>query len=275
MPERQRVRSLKPFAGTLVVLALVIVQAGASRAQDATPAAAPGCAPEGAEVVEIPEAKLYVEYNATDGDVGVHAMLDTDGYTLLCVFDPNGTQILAVEPHGELRDLGLGSFFAESREPPTSEFGFDELEAAFPEGDYAISGTLFDGTGVAGTATFTHDVPAPPAIVAPELAEDEERAADATVPSEGLVVEWEDVTETVDGNPVDITAYEVIVTKVEHDDPNGLSRPIFDVHLPPDRNALTVSAGFLEPETAYEVEVLALEASGNQTISLGFFVTEP
>jgi hypothetical protein len=89
-----------------------------------------------------------------------------------------------------------------------------------------------------------------------------------------LVVEWEDVTETVAGDPVVITAYEVIVTLESYEDPNGFSQPIFDVHVPPDRNSLTVSAEFLEPGTVYQIEVLALEESGNQTISEGFFKTE-
>jgi hypothetical protein len=30
---------------------------------------------------------------------------------------------------------------------------------------------------------------------------------------------------------------------------------------------------FLEPNTVYELEVLALETSGNQTITVGFFKT--
>jgi len=70
-----------------------------------------------------------------------------------------------------------------------------------------------------------------------------------------------------------ISGYEVIVTKVEHDDPDGFSRPILEVHLSADRNTLTVSAGFLESDLVYELEVLALEQSGNQTITVGFFKT--
>ncbi len=31
---------------------------------------------------------------------------------------------------------------------------------------------------------------------------------------------------------------------------------------------------FLEPDTVYELEVLALEESGNQTITVGFFMTD-
>jgi hypothetical protein len=113
-----------------------------------------------------------------------------------------------------------------------------------------------------------------PVITVPPLAEDDESAEDAVVSTADLVIEWEDVTETVNGDPVLITAYEVIVTKEEHEDPNGFSRPIFDVHVPPDQNTLAVPVEFLEPDTVYELEVLALEVSGNQTISIGFFQTE-
>jgi hypothetical protein len=133
---------------------------------------------------------------------------------------------------------------------------------------------LVDGQIVAGTATFTLAVPAPPTILAPELADDEAGAREVVVSADDLVIEWADVTETVDGGAVTITGYELIVTKLAHDDPHGLSRPVYDVHVPADRTALPVPAAFLEPATVYEVEVLALEQSGNQTITVGFFATE-
>jgi hypothetical protein len=88
-----------------------------------------------------------------------------------------------------------------------------------------------------------------------------------------FVVSWESVTETLGGDPIDITGYQVIITKVDHDDPNGFSRPVYDVHLGPDATSLIVPEEFFEPATLYELEVLALEVSGNQTISLGFFTT--
>ena len=74
--------------------------------------------------------------------------------------------------------------------------------------------------------------------------------------------------------PVTTTGYEVIVTKEENDDPNGFSRPVYDVHVPAALDSLSVPAEFFEPDTVYELEVLALEESGNQTITVGFFVTE-
>ncbi len=94
------------------------------------------------------------------------------------------------------------------------------------------------------------------------------------VSTDNLAVTWEDVTKTVNGDPVAITGYEVIVTKVKHTDPHGFSQPIFDVHVPADRNSLSVPVEFLEPGTEYELEVLALEVSGNQTITVSSFKTK-
>lgn len=125
-----------------------------------------------------------------------------------------------------------------------------------------------------GAATFTHDVPNAPTITAPTIVEDEEDIANAEVLISGLEVSWNDVTETTTGEPVTITGYEVIITKNIEDDPNGFSRPTYDVHLPADVNTLSVPPEFLEPDTAYELEVLAIEESGNQTITVGFFKTE-
>lgn len=137
-----------------------------------------------------------------------------------------------------------------------------------------VQATSYNGSILTGAVTFSHDVPAPTAIIYPALAEDEENAGEALVSIDDLMIEWADVTKTVDGGPLTITAYKVIITKVEHDSPHSLSQPIFDVHVPADRNTLTVPVEFLEPDTVYELEVLALEESGNQTISIGFFQTD-
>jgi hypothetical protein len=181
--------------------------------------------------------------------------------------------VLHVGPRGQLLDLTVGGIFFESREPPASEFSFDDLRTAFPEGGYMVRGLSFDGTILVGSATFTHDVPAAPVITAPELAEDPKGTRGNPVPLDGLVIDWDPVTRTVDGGPVSITGYEVIVTKEVHEDPHGFSRPIYDVHVPPSVDRLPVPSEFLEPNTVYELEVLALEVSGNQTISVGFFKT--
>ena len=225
------------------------------------------------QTTQIATAKLIVEYNATDQDIGVHGAFDDHGWKVLCVFDPNGRLVLKVSPESQLRDLTMAGIFFESREPPASEFSFADLEARFPEGEYTVRAESFDGQILVGSATFTHDVPAQPVIQTPTLAADPRDARKATVPLQDLVVRWQDVTQTVSGEPVNITGYEVIVTNEGAEDPNGFSQPIYDVHVPPSLNALRVPAEFLEAGTVYELEVLALEASGNQTITVGFFKT--
>jgi hypothetical protein len=211
-------------------------------------------------------AKLIIEYIATDNDIGVHGAFDDHGWSKLCVYSPDGAPLLTVSPEGQLRDLTMAGIFFESREPPIAEFSFEDLKATFPEGRYTVRGLSFDGRLLTGSATFTHDVPAAPTVTAP--------LDGAVVGTDDLIVKWDDVTQTTDGDPVTITGYEVIVTKVKHVDPHGFSQPIYDVHVPPDRNALPVPGEFLEPGTEYELEVLALEKSGNQTITVGSFTTE-
>lgn len=231
------------------------------------------CPTSARRTTEIATAKLIIEYNSTDDDIGVHGAFDDHGWKSLCVFDPTGRQILGVGPQGQLLDLTMAGIFFESREPPASELSFTDLQAAFPEGEYAVSGESLDGTILVGSATFTHDVPAPPPITSPVIASDPRGTKKNPVSLEDLVVGWDQVTETVAGGPVDITGYEVIVTKEVDDDPNGFSRPTYDVHVPATLNSLSVPAEFLEAGTVYELEVLALEESGNQTISAGFFKT--
>jgi hypothetical protein len=271
---RHRPRGIAALVGIALAALVAAGISGAGLASSSNPAAASlqgrdgeGCGQTGrGQRVKIAAAKLIVEYNATDEDIGVHGAFDDHGWSELCVYDPNGEQVLAVKPEGQLEDLTLAGIFFESREPPSSEFSFEDLESRFPEGQYRVVGRTFDGKRLTGAATFTHDVPAAPTVTAP-------LDGDA-VPHTDLVIQWEDVTETVDGGPITITGYEVIVTKEGHEDRHGFSQPIFDVHVPPDRNSLGVSEEFLEPGTEYEVEVLALEKSGNQTISVSFFTTE-
>lgn len=224
------------------------------------------CISASGKTTSIATAKLYIEHNATDEDTGVHGLFDDHGWSELCVYDPNGKQVLAVKPQSQLKDLTMAGIFFESREPPNSEFSIADLKNNFPEGKYNIRGISYDGTGLIGAATFSHDIPAKPNITYPELVEDEEDTKDAKkIPITNLVIRWDHVTKTITDEVVTITGYEVIVTKEIDDDPHGLSKPILDVHVLPTKNSLTIPIEFIEPDTVYELEILALEKSGNQT----------
>jgi hypothetical protein len=266
------------LAGALGVSASRGIRAGPADTERETAAGSlsntcPTVADSRVRTTQIATAKLIIEFNSTDGDLGVHGAFDDQGWKTLCVFDPNGRPVLEVGPQSQLRDLTMAGIFFESREPPIAEFSFADLKAAFPEGQYTVRAESFDGTILVGGATFTHDVPAAPTITSPQIADDQRGTRKNPVSRDDLVIRWDRVTETVSGRPVNITGYEVIVTKEVADDPHGFSRPTYDVHVPPNVAGLSVPQEFLEADTVYELEVLALEASGNQTISVGFFKT--
>ncbi len=215
--------------------------------------------------IRLPTTKLYIEHNATDEDTGVHGGFGGLNWQKLCVYDPGGRQVLEVEPKRQLRTLAMDGIFFESREPPNEVISIEQIEAMFPEGLYSVRGRTIDGKRMTGAATFTHDIPAAPVITVPQEG--------GTVSPNGFAVMWNHVTTDLDGDPINRTGYQVIITKHVPDDPNGYSRPTYDVHVPPTETSLTVPSEFLEPGTEYELEVLVLEVSGNQTISVLFFET--
>ena len=160
----------------------------------------------------------------------------------------------------------MDGFRFESREPPVQEVSIATILAQFPKGRYSVRGLTIDGKRIRGRAMFTHDIPEAPQITYP--------ADEATIPRFNQVFTWLPVTETIFGEPVQITAYQVIITKDVPDDPNGFSRPTFDVVVPSTQTSLSIPSDFLQPNTRYEYEVLALEVSGNQTITAFHFRTQ-
>ena len=154
--------------------------------------------------------------------------------------------------------------------PARRVLAIEDLQADFPEGEYTVSGTDFEGTPRLGTAQFTHGIPLGPVVTEPRLEDEEKRGAvrrDA-VRASPLGPAQDD--ERPAGHRHRLRGDR---QPGEWDDPDSLSRPEYDVHVPPDRTTLPVADGFLLPGTVYELEVIVLEESGNQTITVGFFTT--
>ena len=219
----------------------------------------------GGPAVRLPATKLIIEHNSTDEDTGVHGLFDGVDWQKLMIFDPSNRLILEVEPKGQLRSQSISGIFFESAEPPNDEVPIEEILRRFPEGRYAVRGCTKDGKRLKGAALFTHDIPSGPVITFPPDG--------GVVPASNLTITWNHVTTTLDGRPIRRTGYEVIVTKDVPDDPNGFSRPVLSVHVPLSVRSLTVPAQFLEANTTYELEVIVLEFSGNQTLTSLFFET--
>jgi hypothetical protein len=231
-------------------------------------------APSGV-TIPMPTTYLYIEHNSTAEDTGVHGMFDSSSFAELCVYDPSGVQILAIKPQHQLGGLTMAGIFFESREPPHDVVPVEDILQNFPEGQYAVRGVTYDGIGYRGAATFSHNIPRPPKMIFPAEMADEADIKDIIVPPKHVVIAWEAVTETIFGEPVEIAGYEVIVRRLSPAHPHGFAHANYDVHVLPTLTRLSVPDEFWEPNTPYEWEVLALEASGNQTLVSGFFETGP
>jgi len=199
--------------------------------------------------VQFADASLIVEVNATDGDAGLQVFLDAEPWKQVAIHRPDGQQLVDFRTAGPVDAYGLTELFSESSEPPFTEFPLESFKALFPAGQYAFSGTTIEGTALAGTATLSHDIPNGPEILAPEDG--------GRVDAGDAVVEWSPGTQPAG---VDIVAYQVVVTRE-----NPLR--VLEVDLPASVTSLTIPEEFLESRTEYGLEVLAIEASGNQTLT--------
>jgi hypothetical protein len=214
------------------------------------------------EVVEIDDARLKFEINATDGDGGVQLFLDAEQWKRMSIFDQKGRKIFTAATKGIMARQGGTELFLESAEPTFDELPLAELLERWPAGTYDFRGRGLHGETYVGSAELTHDLPA-----GPELRSPIEGAAPQD--PDDTVVRWRRVP-PANGSP--IIAYQVIV--VEPDTGiTALPNVTLDVMMPPTANRLEVPPGFLQPDTEYEWEVLAIERGGNQTLSSSTFTT--
>lgn len=217
---------------------------------------------EPVEVVEIDDARIKFEINSTDLDGGIQIFLDADPWEWMAIFDPNGRRIFRVAGNGSIGTQGGTELFMESAEPEFSELSIEELLERFPEGEYEFSGKGVEGEKFVGNATLTHNIPDGPLLVFPI-------EGDSPVDRFNTVVMWQPVA-AANGSP--IIAYQVLVDQPDTDFP-ALPKITLDVMMPATATSMLVPPGFLLPETEYEWEVLAIEATGNQTLSSSFFTT--
>ena len=249
---------------SLALLAAVSLYVGSHSVEDA-PARS---ATDTRATVPLKEAKLNIEHNATDRDTGFQGFIDSEGWRRLDVRGPAG-KVLTFKGRGALGNLGLTELFFETVEPENADTPIKKMLAKLPEGNYRIAGPAQEnGKRVgrtAGKAWLTHDIPEGPRLVSPDEG--------ATVPTRGVVADWEPVSETITGKPVRIIAYQLIVEKDVEPHPHMIGKFGLSMYLPPSVTSIDVPDGFLEPGTAYNWEVLAIERSGNQTLSSGSFKT--
>jgi len=228
---------------------------------------------------------IHFETNASACDMGIQISFDTDGITEGEVEGPNDQVVYrfrSVDGMEGTHDVTEG--FQERVEPsiidlqsalgcePSADaIPLTELLAAWPAGTYEFDGQS-GGVEFEGTAKLTHKVPAGPEITAPEDGD--------VVPHDApLLITWKKVTRPILARlgPVEVVGYHVLVADVtEPVLPPGKTQTAFDADVSKAETSFVVPKQYLEPNRIYELEILATEKGGNQTITEGgVFCTRP
>jgi hypothetical protein len=244
-------------------------------------------APAWADEDEIPfaEAHLFFELNDTDGDLGIHALIDGEPWKSLKIEDTKERRMLNVRVNGRLRRQGLTEFFFESAEPDFDELDPKVFFKRFPAGTYEIEGYTLEGEEMESETELTHLIPAPPEAkvngrsIAKECDEDEAEYDAPVITSSTVVISWEPVglshpnLGSPTSAPIDVHNYEVVV-EVEIDDDFS---SVMQVTLPPDQTSMSIPEEVIalaEAESQIKYEVLVRESSYNQTALESCFVLD-
>ena len=230
-------------------------------------------------------AKIYFETNASACDMGIQIVFDTEGIKYAEFKNPGGEIIHTVSARNGLFGIGgQTEGFLESVEPVIRELrdtteceadpeepviSLSRLRHLFPPGRYEFFGAAKDGTKFRDAAKLTYCIPNGPVLGKPDGLDDQPAG-------QPITINWERVTQTIPGvpngcrQPLSIIGYQVLV----YDANAGEAPQEFNVTVPGDQTSVDVPSQFLKPGTEYNIEVLAIEASGNQTITEGSFSTK-
>ena len=218
-------------------------------------------------------ANLFFELNDTDGDLGIHALIDGQAWKSLGIEDPAGRGMLNVSVTGRLGRQGLTELFFESAEPPFDELSPEQFFRRFPEGRYEIDATTLAGGELEATVRISHVLPGPPEDVLLSGVPAAEDCDAVPLPSVGepVVIRWDPVTQShpeigTPGKKVTVEHYQLVIER------EGL---VLSVELPPDVTEFEVPTALTEPGDEIKFEILVRAAgSGNQTAIESCFIVD-
>ncbi len=226
----------------------------------------------GQDAGELPfsEAQLYLELNHTDGDLGIHGLIDGDTWKSLEIEAPNEQLLMNVWVRNNLRLHGMSEIFFESAEP-----SFDELPPAaffkrFPQGIYEIEAITVDGEEMEGEVKLSHVLAGPPGSIKVN-GKAAAKNCDAVLPvvGEPVTLDWNAVTKshpTVGTPNVNVTVlkYEVVgEIEREGQNPDVL---VFKADLPRNVTAFEFPESFTNlADGEMKFEIVTKLTNGNQT----------
>lgn len=242
-----------------------------------------------AEEGEFEEAEIFFELNHTDGDLGIHGLIDGDAWYRMSIYAEDGQEIFNGKVKRGLRMQGLTEIFFESAEPTFDDLDPLDFFARFPAGEYRVEGRTLDNEVLISETEVTHVMPAPPAPTVNGEAmamqcDEEEPGYDITEVSGPVTIAWPQVTlshpDALGAGagvqppvPVTIANYEVVI-EAEFEVNGEEFTSVFSVILPPDATSMTVPEEFLALTDEFKYEVLAREESYNQTAVESCFALE-
>ena len=223
--------------------------------------------PQGQAQEEFDVADIFFELNDTDGDLGIHALIDGEPWKELEIETPDGSDMLDIRVRGRLGRQGLTELFFESAEPTFDELSPERFFRRFPEGEYVIEGETLEGDELESTATLTHLLPAPAGSIKVNNEPVPEDCDEGKVPSVNgrfITITWDEVTMSHPelgrtNEPIEVNRYQVVL---EREEPTPLK---FTVDLPPDVTSLKLPSRLLNSGDEVKLEILVREVSGNQT----------
>lgn len=214
------------------------------------------------------EAEIYLELNNTDGDLGIHSLIDGDPWKRLTIEGPREREILNIFVQNRLRWQGLTEIFFESAEPTFDELSPEKFFKRFPQGEYEIEGATLKNKEINSIAELTHLLPAPPQNImvnGTKLDEgcDDEEPTEVEASEAGLVITWDPVMKShpelgITGKDILVEHYEVVLEQEDL----GL---VFTVELPPDVTSVQIPKAFTDLGEEFKLEILVREESHNQT----------
>ena len=227
-------------------------------------AGASSAATEGDEI-PFSVAQVFFELNDTDGDLGIHALIDGDPWKRLSIESPDEREILEIRLKSRLRRQGLTELFFESAEPTFDELAPQRFFRRFPEGEYEVEGVTLEGEELESVAIITHLVPSPVANLAVNgtLVPDDCDDGPPAIVSAPVLVTWDPVTLSHPdlgrtNEPISVNRYQVVI---EREDPPYT----MTADLASDATSFSLPTGIINPGDEIKIEVLVREESWNQT----------
>ncbi len=213
--------------------------------------------------IEFSKHDIYFELNATDGDVGLHGILDGQAWADARISGPGGTfDVIRAISNQDSPEFGMTELFFESNEPPLDERSFKELVTLFPPGAYHFSGLTIANQPIMGKDTLSSAMPCPARVRVSRTGEGD------------VVIAWRlrpgnyDPDTTVCSKIKPVAAASVQAFFSIEDPDTGVSRN-FSADLPPTARSVEVPDEFLagvDFDAADEkAEVIVVAPDGNRT----------